>query len=436
VPRSRYFGERNFVDSPKGRLLQFRKRQRARLLLLIDDIEPKSKGAMSDTAKVRLQKKILDRLVLYRRQAFREPIALQLHFETTEKNPAHIHTIAKNLLDLFGKPLPALKSKRKGLIYSDDRKIHALSVSCRHGQEHPRVVVQAMPLSNLLEDINLAHERSRTREETWAPKEVSGEDALERFTEHLRDKNKGLYPGDTYQRLLQMYRRDAQDYLLGRVRVSLWELVQLYDQRSRRFGFSVSGAWENIFRQAPFRIMLDELPLRDGQSAPYKAQVKAQLSAFKENFSTLLDPLLVPVGLEIVVKPSPDDRRSVEHDLDNVARDYMIPAAVEVLSPTSDMAFFFREDEFVNPLKDDHTIYRKPPKTTRTGVARYEVWRLPPAQKGETGFVGLAVVADPDLRQDLFEQIDSDIEEWAEESINGEPRSFRSRPRGRRRLRR
>jgi hypothetical protein len=55
-----------------------------------------------------------------------------------------------------------------------------------------------------------------------------------------------------------------------------------------------------------------------------------------------------------------------------------------------------------------------PPKGTRSGVTRYEAWRLPPAKKGERGFVSAAIVFDDPLIEDVFGQIDRHIDKWSE----------------------
>jgi hypothetical protein len=54
-----------------------------------------------------------------------------------------------------------------------------------------------------------------------------------------------------------------------------------------------------------------------------------------------------------------------------------------------------------------------PPKGTRSGVTRYEAFRLPAAKKGEKGFVSVAIVLDDQLSGDVFRQMDEQIEKWA-----------------------
>jgi hypothetical protein len=56
----------------------------------------------------------------------------------------------------------------------------------------------------------------------------------------------------------------------------------------------------------------------------------------------------------------------------------------------------------------------KPPASTRSGVSRYEAWRLPPANEGSQGFISVAVVTDMTGHGDIFRQIDDEIEDWRE----------------------
>src|SRR5690606_31668711 len=83
-------------------------------------------------------------------------VILSLAFRTTDRTPAHIHTIAKNIIDLLGRPLPELRCRRKGLLYSDDSQIHGLVVRCEHGADAPSISVDLRSLSDFREDLALA----------------------------------------------------------------------------------------------------------------------------------------------------------------------------------------------------------------------------------------------------------------------------------------
>ncbi|HYM98206.1 MAG TPA: hypothetical protein VET25_00560, partial [Aestuariivirgaceae bacterium] len=55
-----------------------------------------------------------------------------------------------------------------------------------------------------------------------------------------------------------------------------------------------------------------------------------------------------------------------------------------------------------------------PPKGTRSGVTRYEAWRLPAAKKGSKGFVSIAIVLDDGFEGDIFRQMDNQVQEWSD----------------------
>jgi hypothetical protein len=96
---------------------------------------------------------------------------------------------------------------------------------------------------------------------------------------------------------------------------------------------------------------------------------------------------------------------------------YLIPRVVDILKPVSHFAFtldpeMMREasGEFSDPRFDEENTRAKLPLSTRSGVTRYEAWRLPPADKESEGFVTVAIVTDMTGHGDVFGQIDDEIE--------------------------
>jgi hypothetical protein len=102
--------------------------------------------------------------------------------------------------------------------------------------------------------------------------------------------------------------------------------------------------WERIFfAESPLRITLSELPQEKGASMLWKREIKQKLREFQTKWGWIVDPLLVPIALEVVVKPPLASRERNLHDLDNVLRTYLIPRVVEILNPVSHFAFTFDE---------------------------------------------------------------------------------------------
>ncbi len=131
-------------------------------------------------------------------------------------------------------------------------------------------------------------------------------------------------------------------------------------------------------------------------------------------WSWLIDPLVVPVALQVVVRPTPGTPKGVLHDLDNVVRDYLLPKVVPAFGTVTDHTWLvdFEELRRRDPeMADRWGPNPTPPKGTRDGVTRYEVWRLPPVE-GEPGFVSTALVADLDGAPNNIDLADRQIERW------------------------
>ena len=154
----------DYWNSDAGKLATYRHRKRNRVSISLHDIEPQSKK-MPDAQKDKFQKSVLRELTDIKRAAFKAPIALQLDLGTTKHTAPHAHTIAKNLLDLLSNRRPNVRAKSKKILYQDDSHIHALSVSCRHGEKHPNISIEARPFKSMLKDLRLATEAMRVLEQ-------------------------------------------------------------------------------------------------------------------------------------------------------------------------------------------------------------------------------------------------------------------------------
>jgi len=148
-----YHDPDHYLASPAFLRAQHFKRSLRTLYVSIDDVEPRGKKTMPKSDKLRFQRAVLQHLRQFKRRAFRVPLAVQVWLDTSEKNPSHPHTVAKNLLDLLARPLTGLGTNRNALVYHDDTQISALSVICRHGHPTPAIRVQVQPLRDLLDPL-------------------------------------------------------------------------------------------------------------------------------------------------------------------------------------------------------------------------------------------------------------------------------------------
>jgi hypothetical protein len=107
---------------------------------------------------------VAEQLTAAKRGTFRDDVALKLDLATTSKNAPQAHTIAKNLLDLLGQRRPGVRWPKRHLLYKDDGQIQALSVSCRHGEAHPGIRIEARSFAAMLGDLEIGAEAIRSAE--------------------------------------------------------------------------------------------------------------------------------------------------------------------------------------------------------------------------------------------------------------------------------
>lgn len=394
-----YLNSRDFLRCQRhDRLLR-------KLRLSIEGIEPRSKRAMTNDHKLRIQTTILRELQKYRRRAFRCPLVIKVRLATTDPNPPLPHTIVKNLLDLLGSPASNLPTRRRALVYSDDAQINALSVICHHGRPAPSIYIEVSPLRDLLDPLEMA----------WKSGDIHGDDEdywdknyeLDRAGEFLADLHanelvwRTQVGSDEFESLERFARQRVQEPFFGRGGLTPADLAMMFNLPGRGSSFDSSQIWDEGFASSLFRIRLTELPQSDGQSTTWKNEIDAKLEEFRARCGRLVDPLLVPVACEVVVRPPPPSRQNNVHDLDNVLRTYLLPRVLQTLRPPSHYAFTLGD------LTDE-----TPPRSTRIGVPRYEAWRLPPAAEGSNGFVSLAIVTDMTGYDCGISRVEGYIDKW------------------------
>lgn len=405
----------DFLASDAGALARYRKRESRRVLVHINDIEPQSKR-MSDLDRNKFQEAVGKQLAATKRGAFRADIALKLDLSTVSKNAPQAHTIAKNLLDLLSQRRPGVNFPQSHLLYKDDRQIQALSVSCRHGESHPGIYIEARPFQALLDDLELAAKldlSTDTRVDDDYNRELEMEwvDTFSELTHDEANQRQAL-GSSLYDAYLKMVRWQAQKALLGRSGVNIPVMSWMYGLPKALPAGIGPGQWAQLLCGSKLRLQVGELPISPGESELFKQAVAKEISAFKKRWDWVISPLVVAVALQVVVRPNPKTPAAVLHDLDNIVRDYLLPGIVPAFGTVSDQRWTIN---FTELRQRDPTLAASwgpnptPPPGTRAGVTRYEVWRLP-AIANEPGFVSAALVSDMDFRGDLMSQIDRIVE--------------------------
>lgn len=431
-----------FFDTHKGRLLRHRHGRSKRVHVFIDDVEPQSKK-MPSVDRDRFRASVLRQLDSFGRSAFRGPIALDIDLSTTSKNAPQAHTIAKNLLDLLSQRSPSVAGKRASILYKDDRQIQGLAVSCRHGQDRPSISIGGRPFSSMLDDLELAAEATRELE-TADPaafyEKEQEQEWIDDFRAMIRDESgsRARLGDDLHDAFFRMNRWYAQRALLSRSPVDIPVLTWLYD-RPKGALFRLPGdTWAELVGGSKLRLQIGELPSEKGSSDAFRMRISEEVSRFKQRWDWLIQPLVIAVGLEVIVRPNQSTSAAVLHDLDNIVRDYLLPQIVPAFGTVSDHCWTidFEELRRRDPeLADRWGANPTPPKGTRAGVTRYEAWRLPPSITGAPGFVSVALVADVDGGSNLIHQCDERIDRWVDQLDKGSTRrlAIGRRTRGRRR---
>lgn len=407
---------KDFIKSDVGQIASYNKRKQRRICIDIEGIEPQSKK-MPKQERVRFQTEVAKHLSNTNRNAFLGHIALKIDLGTTSKNAPQLHTIAKNLLDLLSKQQSDVGSKRKYLLYKDDSQIQSLSISCRHGESAPRIYIEGRPFKAMLEDLELASKvksQSSMNDTEYYYEDFEKEwiNTFRKLIDDEIEQRKRL--GDAlYDAYRKMVRWSAQKALFNRSGVNLSVLSYMYGLPENDFGLG-SVYWSNLVDSSMLRLQVGELPVVEGDSELFKQRVLNEIELFKKKWDWIINPLVVTVALEVLVRPNPKTPIGVLHDLDNIVRTYLIPGIVPSFGTKSDIRWIIDYDELEkssNQTLNSHTNYSMPPSGTKNGITRYEVWRLP-AIENEPGFVSVALVADMDAKGDLIDDIDKCILNW------------------------
>lgn len=412
---------RAFLDSYEGKRARLNVQRKRSVFIHVADVEPQSKK-MPEDDRLKFQRSVAEHMVDFHRYPFSGPIALSLSFTTTGKNPPQAHTVAKNYLDLLGERMQQVDFPRKHLLYKDDSQIHVLAVQGQNlpaqplinndddPRERPSTFIDAKPLSVLLEKLDLAADWIRLEEQrTENSYDVEEGRHVEHYADITNDECqwRAVF-GDQYDAYVKITRICAQRALLKRSGVSITTLNCLYRNRvDKKFGLKLFDPTPHLIASF-LRLHMGELPTGHGQSALFKERISDAIAEFKDRWDWIINPLVVPVALEVIVRPNPNTPVAVLHDLDNIVRDYLLPKIVPAFSPTRD---YRSTDDFAellvsHPETMKNWDVRPPgPACTNIGVTRYEAWRLP-AVEGEPGFVSVALVGD-DIHNSLLDRVES-----------------------------
>lgn len=358
-----YASGNGFWSSPEAWPYQvYRRRQRARRLIL--EGEPERKGRRGTAAESSYRIQVADQLRHMRQRAMTGYVALDLEFRSGRKMPATIHQMTKWALDVLGETQRGSEPKNRHdpCLYRDDRQIKLLHVTLRQewpGRGGPRdksggLRIFAQPLRDALEDIRVMKDLRSDREAGGLPlDELMGEDEYPEVDQFEEWDTNLPPPGEdsTQNRINEFFARwgafrnaeNAQKSAL----ISMDKLVDLAlaigtrkiaTRSSTRKPPSANAReledlmdrhaathWGNILR-SPFSIRLPPLPQTSAERVTFEAGVEAALADYDRRWLRW-ESMLVPLKVTLVVIPPAQGK-----DLDNLILD-VLPAVHKAFRP-------------------------------------------------------------------------------------------------------
>jgi len=395
-----------YIKSRKGQL-NLRLHRKVKRQYYIINQQPKSKGSISIKEKEEFQQQILKQLDSRKRRAYRAPVIMEIDFTCNQNNPPAIHTLAKNYLDLLCKPLETINTKRKRLLYNDDRLVKVLIVNRWCNSSNHQISIKIDRFNNFVQDLKLCERIIHNDFDdadgfnSFDISEIEDEgndrscDAVEELKE-LR-ANKGFFVKavgpKAYEAMEALYKQDVQeDFLkIGNLRISA--LVSFFAPtfNKKNMSFDLAQSLEkiqlmsrNMIISPPLALDLKHTPVRDGQTHIFKNNVKYVLKYFLKQFP-LLSPLKIPLGVIVLYVPP----RIQSIDLDNLAR-YVIPFVNEIVQPTTSFT------------------------GKKVSIRRYQFIELPRFDSdADSGYVRL--IFDNPFLGNIWSKVENVIEKWAKD---------------------
>jgi hypothetical protein len=292
----------------------------------------------------------MDQMEFYHRYPMRGPVALDLHFSASQRNPPSIHRAVKHTLDLLGPALPGnQRPRRRSVLYRDDRQIKLLYADMDQYRTWEgdsvapagHIFLAARRASDALTELCLAARLHSHRQDDDEEDEESPF-----WSPDIPEEPEPGWPldPDPAPTALEQYLADSvrffhvtsvQEAILAQTDATMtWALGCYLDNsesgdRPAELASILEksqAATRELLLSNPFTLPLPSLPRAAGQSAYFIQMIRASLEEFRARLP-LFQTLLVPITLTFLVVPPEQGK-----DLDNIGLT-VLPIAHEVLRP-------------------------------------------------------------------------------------------------------
>jgi hypothetical protein len=337
-------------------LQSYQRRRRARVIHVRG--EPEGKGTRGTRALPEFRRQVAEQLRAAGHRAMAGPLALDISFVSTRKNPTAIHHMTKWALDA----LERAESRGEGSaghrpsLYRNDRQVKLLHVSLRQSwpgdaeaavSVDPGTYVHAQPLRDVVEDICVAERLSRLESEDddyppmdpydeWYtdPPAPASDPATARVNAFFTAWNafKSAEQAQTnllisMDRLVDNAMTSAPHHIAG-ARHSLTRPAgprrtppHLIEQEQQL----ENQRWNDLI-SFPLTLPLPGLPEESRERRTFRDALRSNLEAFRRRWPAL-SALVVPIKITLIVVPPRQGK-----DLDNLALD-VLPPVHEILRP-------------------------------------------------------------------------------------------------------
>lgn len=389
--------------------------------------EPKSKKSLKKEDKKHFRETIKEHLQKNNRRAYRSDIILQIDYYTTENNPPPLQTLSKNYLDLLHKPMPEIDNL-EGILFKDDGQIKILIANYHlneYGDNKSQIRINTCTLTSFYEDIALAYRIIRN---DFSDKDYSNDYQFEEYlkdeelddnTDVYRDYNdllkneveiKKMFGEQYFLAREFLYKREIQERYLSFNRINIYALVNLFqsefsDNRKYKGDERFMKIWDStknyVFLASDF-FDLGKAPSDKGDSKFLKSQLREQLNEFKKK-KPVLFPFLVPLSIIVLFVPP---KRNVI-DLDNLARNYIVPFINEILRPPASHSKVVKDFSF---FKDNSEIHQKYHPNSLTN---YQILQLPRQDNSpDNGEIKFVLTNGDTIFKNVRNTVNDLIREW------------------------
>lgn len=392
----------DYWSSPAGFRHQHLARSLRAVLVSVDQ-EPQQKGRSGTRQAVAFREAARQGWVSRRSAGWpRAPLALDLAFRTTRRQPPRLERLAKHYLDLLE---GSTDDAGPIALYPNDSRVKLLFVRGRRAwrpersSADPCIDLVCRTRADAIAELEAAHELAVTfpelddwnddeSQEDWAGWDaqdwgwVKGDrgqrDPEPQLSARLRLFSLGCcqerFLRDNDRHLTFLFRQGARELVAGRAPLLPPGLQS--SEAYRALQADVAAQRDDLMRHLDLmHVRLPPLPTTAGTGAAFRANLREACEGFLDRFP-LLRPLVVPLRVTILVVPGL--KSETEKDLDNIALD-VLPAIHDVFKPPLE-----RVSDPESPLLwalDEEGGQQQPSSVTGTlaepvGVASFQVIEL------------------------------------------------------------